>query len=574
MKLKKRYIIIPIVILLIILIGIVIFIKLDRDYQRKVIEQDEAEYGNEYLKLENSLSYYTGDPDRIIYKPKMKDYFYVFEKEDEDYTHLLEVAEDRMCYSLMTPMTDDFHVDSMDRIMSSGKNYIILDYDKEKYANIGVDDGTTPRPVVYKLLDNNRCARLIRYLTQFRKRYSLEELEEMLGKTGFSRDDVNITDSEEMEDGYTKIYTIDDFRGIANNPSGKYRLVNDLDFQGESMRLNTITFSGELDGNGHSIKNVSGNNLETINRIAMFYTNEGMIKNLNIENINVNIIADEETAYQEGIFARINQGTIENCTTSGNIHIQSAESINFTGGIVGNLYGGAIRNCVNKVNITCSSGTVGGITAYRAGGVIENCTNEGNLTGSNVNGICMEYAGTLSNCINKGKIVAENFASGLVTYNLSSMINCKNYGDITSDNGMVAGIAIYNYETIENCVNEGNLTGSNIVAGIAGTNGDSNGAEGTIKNCTSSGAITINTAKQYEQEILYIGGIAGNHILGKIEGCTFNGNIVVNTNKTTYKGNLAGAKSTKATIDTNNGYGYNYDFETYYNEHWMETLRD
>ena len=32
MKFKKRYIIIPIVILLIILLGIVIFIKLDRDY--------------------------------------------------------------------------------------------------------------------------------------------------------------------------------------------------------------------------------------------------------------------------------------------------------------------------------------------------------------------------------------------------------------------------------------------------------------------------------------------------------------------------------------------------------------
>ena len=59
--------------------------------------------------------------------------------------------------------------------MSSGKNYIILDYDKEKYANIGVDDGTTPRPVVYKLLDDNRCARLFKYVTQFMKRYTMEE---------------------------------------------------------------------------------------------------------------------------------------------------------------------------------------------------------------------------------------------------------------------------------------------------------------------------------------------------------------------------------------------------------------
>ena len=239
MKFKKRYIIISLVVILIVLAGIAILIKLDRDYQRKIIEQEEAEYGNEYLKLGESLSYYTGNPDRIIYKPKMKDYFYVIDKNDENYAHLLEVAEDRMSYSLMTPLTDDFNVDSMDRIMSSGKNYIILDYDKEKYANIGVDDGTTPRPVVYKLLDDNRCARLFKYVTQFMKRYTMEELQQMLGKTGFSRDDVNVevATQEEMNDGYTRIYTIDDFRRIANNPSGKYKLMNDLDFKIGNLQI-------------------------------------------------------------------------------------------------------------------------------------------------------------------------------------------------------------------------------------------------------------------------------------------------------------------------------------------------
>lgn len=577
MKFKKRYIIIPLVVILIILAGIVVVIKLDRDYQKKVIDQEEAEYGNEYLKLEEHLSYYKENPDRIIYKPKMKDYFYVIDKNDEHYAHLLEVAEDRMSYSLMTPLTEDFYVDSMDRIMSSGKNYIILDYDKEKYANIGVDDGTIPRPVVYKLLDDNRCARLFKYVTQFMKRYTMEELEELLGKSGFSINDVIVEDTqvqEDINDGYTRIYTIDDFRRIASNPSGKYKLANDLDFRGEPIRLNSITFTGELDGDGHTIRNSGVNEVEEITHFSMFHANEGTIKNLNISDININIIADsEETAYQEGIFAKINDGTIDNCITSGNINIQSDNSINFIGGIVGNSYGGAIRNCINKVNITCTSGTVGGITAYRAGGVIENCTNEGNLTGSNVNGICMEYVGTLSNCTNTGNITATNVGSGMVTYNQSDIINCKNSGNITSENGMVAGIAIYNYYvTIENCINEGNLTGCNVVAGIVGINGDPNGAKGTIKNCTSTGSITIQPAIQYEQDVLYIGGIAGNHILGSIEGCSFNGNIVVNTNKTTYKGNLVGAKSTKATIDVNTG--YTYDFQSYYEEHWMETLND
>ena len=574
MKFKKRYIIIPLVVILIVLVGIAVLIKIDRDYQRKIIEQDEANYGNKYKNLEDHLSYYTENPDRIIYKPKMKDYFYVIDKNDEDYAHLLEVAEDRMSYSLIE-IGDAFSVDSMDRIMSSGKNYIILDYDKEKYANIGVDDGTMPRPVVYKLLDDNRCARLFKYVTQFKKRYTMEELEEMLGKTGFSRDDVNveIASQEEVNDGYTKIYSIDDFKRIANNPSGKYKLENDLDFTGDTLQFTTTVFTGELDGNGHTIKNITKNLAnEDINKIAMFYTNEGTIKNLTIENINVT--SDKETNYPEGIIAQINEGTIENCTVSGNVTITSEGFNNCVGGIVGNLFGGTIKNCVNRVNITCKSGTVGGISVYRAGGIIENCTNAGNLVGDTVNGICMSYEGTLANCTNIGNITASNIGSGMVTYNQGHILNCQNHGTITSENGMVAGIAIYNHTTIENCVNEGQLTGCHIVAGIAGTNGDPNGAEGIILNCTSTDILTIQTATQYEQDILYVGGIVGNHILGSIEGCSFSGGIVVNTNKTTYQGILAGAKSSKATIDTKTGYGHSYDFQIYYEEHAMDTLND
>lgn len=574
MKFKKRYIIIPLVVILIVLVGIAVLIKIDRDYQRKIIEQDEANYGNKYKNLEDHLSYYTENPDRIIYKPKMKDYFYVIDKNDEDYAHLLEVAEDRMSYSLIE-IGDAFSVDSMDRIMSSGKNYIILDYDKEKYANIGVDDGTMPRPVIYKLLDDNRCARLFKYVTQFKKRYTMEELQEMLGKTGFSRDDVNVemASQEEVNDGYTRIYSIDDFKRIANNPSGKYKLENDLDFTGDTLQFTTTVFTGELDGNGHTIKNITKNlATEDINKIAMFYSNKGTIKNLTIENINVT--SDKETSYPEGIIAQINEGIIENCTVSGNVTITSEGFNNCVGGIVGNLFGGTIKNCVNRVNITCKSGTVGGISVYRAGGIIENCTNAGNLVGDTVNGICMSYEGTLANCTNIGNITASNIGSGMVTYNQGHILNCQNHGTITSENGMVAGIAIYNHTTIENCVNEGQLTGCHIVAGIAGTNGDPNGAEGIILNCTSTDILTIQTATQYEQDILYVGGIVGNHILGSIEGCSFSGGIVVNTNKTTYQGILAGAKSSKARIDTKTGYGHSYDFQIYYEEHAMDTLND
>ena len=166
MKIKKRYIIIPIVIaILIVAIGAGI-VLLDRISQKKQIEKDEKNYGNNYQKLNFDYTY-TEKPDRILYKPKERDVFYIFDKTDENYSHLLEVAEDRMYYS----QADDFNLtcftpDSMDRIMSSGENYIIFDYDTEKEQ----------KAIIFKFKDNNRLQRLVSYLCEFRKSYSREEL--------------------------------------------------------------------------------------------------------------------------------------------------------------------------------------------------------------------------------------------------------------------------------------------------------------------------------------------------------------------------------------------------------------
>ena len=52
----------------------------------------------------------------------------MFDKEDENYEHLLEVVEDRMHYSVI----DDYNLNcftpvSINTMMTSGENYIIFD---------------------------------------------------------------------------------------------------------------------------------------------------------------------------------------------------------------------------------------------------------------------------------------------------------------------------------------------------------------------------------------------------------------------------------------------------------------
>ncbi len=185
MKKYKKIIITIILTITLIIGGIVSLVIMDRNEQKRIIDKDEAEYGREYQKLSQVIPSYNMKPDRIIYKPKEKDYFYVIEPQEEEYEHLLEVIEDRMVYSHAESLLNDFKTESFDRIMSSGKNYIILDYNKERYENVALYDEMASRPIVYKLKDENRCKRLISYVTQFRKRYSLEELQKIINKKEF-----------------------------------------------------------------------------------------------------------------------------------------------------------------------------------------------------------------------------------------------------------------------------------------------------------------------------------------------------------------------------------------------------
>ena len=98
---------------------------------KETIEKDETDYGDNYQKFEIYNPYvYKKEPDRIYFKSSKIGAFYVFEKEDENYKHLLEVTEDRMHYSVI----DDYNLncfapDSINKMMTSGENYIIFDYD-------------------------------------------------------------------------------------------------------------------------------------------------------------------------------------------------------------------------------------------------------------------------------------------------------------------------------------------------------------------------------------------------------------------------------------------------------------
>jgi hypothetical protein len=135
---------------------------------REKIEKDEADYGDNYQEFKTYNPYvYKKEPDRIYFKSSKIGAFYVFEKEDKNYKHLLEVIEDRMHYSVI----DDFNLncfapDSINTMMTSGENYIIFDYDNGTLSEF---DENYNKDIIFKFLENTRLYRLITYLSYYKE---------------------------------------------------------------------------------------------------------------------------------------------------------------------------------------------------------------------------------------------------------------------------------------------------------------------------------------------------------------------------------------------------------------------
>lgn len=134
---------------------------------KEKIEKDETDYGDNYQEFNTYNPYvYKKEPDRIYFKSSKIGAFYMFDKEDENYEHLLEVVEDRMHYSII----DDYNLNcftpvSINTMMTSGENYIIFDYDNGTLSEF---DENYNKDIIFKFLENTRLYRLVTYLSYYK----------------------------------------------------------------------------------------------------------------------------------------------------------------------------------------------------------------------------------------------------------------------------------------------------------------------------------------------------------------------------------------------------------------------
>ena len=189
-----------------------------------------------------------------------------------------------------------------------------------------------------------------------------------------------------------------------------------------------------------------------------------------------NMIINSTNSKYNGLFSFVVDGTIRNITIGNNSEITGSPGA----GVVGFLYGfkGNISNCINYSNANCA-----GIALSIDGQhIIYNCKNYGNLTREN---------GAAS-----GIVSSSNGSDWEQFTNVTNtIINCVNYGNIIANGNYCGGIAGYFLGNILNSCNKGNVTSTGIyTGGIAGC------MDGNIKNCYNLGNISGNN---------YVGGIKG-----------------------------------------------------------------
>ncbi len=279
-----------------------------------------------------------------------------------------------------------------------------------------------------------------------------------------------LTESEAIAQGYTIIKTADDLNNIRNDMSGKYILMGDIDLSSVSNwdpigDYNARDgFSGELNGNGYTIKNLKINRSDRERGGLFGYTSGAVIENLSIQNADV-------TVQSGGILTGLDSGTtFTNVNTSGRISTSGS-----AGGIAMQTTG-KMSNCFSTATVKGASnvgGLVGNIwgdnvsisNCFSTGNVTATVTNAGGITGSSMNGI-------IENCYATGNIIAPKTAGGITGNNNATIRNCYATGDVTVSGSEAGGIVGWSWladgSSISNCYSTGKVSGQSMVGGLIG----------------------------------------------------------------------------------------------------------
>lgn len=328
--------------------------------------------------------------------------------------------------------------------------------------------------------------------TVYTKKYTANSTEtvpitDMFGNIGYAN--VEITGI--LPAGWVGIYTANQLYSIGNNVAyalnKQYILMNDIDLSMCSDEIDekglvgstaastnwkgVLNFSGQLDGNGYTIRGLKINNLGTANQgLFSSTTTTSVIKNLTLENVDI------KGGTGTGAIAGTGAGTITNVKVTGQI----TSNGNSVGGLIGiSTSTITISKCYSNVSISSTGSYVGGIIGQVKTGTITTSYASGNVTGSTRIGGFIGYALTntlsISKCYASGEVNSSgNYAGGFIGHlyeyysGTTSVSNSYSVGNVTGVNyvgGFVGYQQVYNTTSsyklnLLNCYSLGKVTGT------------------------------------------------------------------------------------------------------------------
>lgn len=253
---------------------------------------------------------------------------------------------------------------------------------------------------------------------------------------------------------YREIKTVDDWKKIKDGLNQNYALMNDLDMYGYTTDIYIGNFTGKIEGNNYTIKNVkivkSGVN-------GLFNQMNGTLQNIIFENFEHSV-----TSSYGGIVGYSNQYGRYNNVHVVNARIYTAENKTsdtyMAGALVGNATSSRIQNCsstdaVITSTVAINNVAVGGLVGY---------SDAINITNSFVQNADLDVSNSISTYGVGGLI-------GRVTSANAYVSECYATGDILSNNTYNGGLIGYSSAVVERNYSAVNVTSDlDYTAGIIG----------------------------------------------------------------------------------------------------------
>lgn len=207
---------------------------------------------------------------------------------------------------------------------------------------------------------------------------------------------------------YIEISDVAGFNAIANDLTANYRLTADIDLENVS-RQPFGTFTGILDGNGHTISNINCNN--SWDNSGLFYAlgDGAVVRNLSLRGGKVTTWNGSIGSLAGRVSGNV---LVEDCTID---VLVSSSAGGTVGGFVGYVSNATLtlRRCRSLSAVVGGGGRVGGFVAYPYGSAVvtvEDCYAAGSVKGSSlVGGIvgCPDGGGNSLLTISNSYSVAE-----------------------------------------------------------------------------------------------------------------------------------------------------------------------